>query len=753
MDNRWYQDSPAANRSGMTPLYQPPRQSPGMPPGAWIGIGAGAAVLLLLTAFLMSTLLGRGRPAAAPAGPAPPVASAQQPAAPPPPGATPAGPPLTQVPPVAPTGTASGGLQAVPAVPLAAANSPVPSITPTPLASPPPPPGTTSFASPAPAAGKSQEPDASGEPALKYAWQVGSAYHCQFTLDATAGDLRPTARGVVVYEPTNIDPKTLGGEKESGEASGTGFVVTPDGVLVTCAHCVRGTTEIVAHLGQQAYPAKVIAYDGAHDVALVKIQAGNLLYLPLFDSERVELAQDVRAFGFPLSDRLGETIKITRGSIAGIVQRSYGKLFQVDASVNPGNSGGPLVDTQGRVVGIINSGLAPDEAERVNFAVPSSHAAALLRSKGIQAATQADGANLDGPGLAKRVTPAVAFLKLKIGPGGFGTGQQRVVRFLGSYNLEMPGALGVVAGSGALAKQESGKILVDSFGEIDAYEGTLHLPMLPHFLGRVGIEPLSDRGAQEWVSIRMLSLLRTEQVSTPGSYPDFNIRPPRYGPPRYGPPRYPFDRPPMPSMPMPLPGPAEPQVKVTVVPALEAVRYQLGVESADGTVTIRKEYELATLEEKDKPKFLEMKGNGTVVWDKKLGMPKRSDFSATLGRSGQGDTVQTSITLTCLFEQKAVGQIAYAPRPATGVASAAPTTSAPVRKVESPPGNAGAAAPNAGSAQAPPPGRFGSAGPNEEGSPVRKVQSAPGTAAAAGRASRAGRTSHSAGLDKFRPDE
>ena len=127
----------------------------------------------------------------------------------------------------------------------------------------------------------------------------------------------------------------------------------------------------------------------------------------------------MRAVGYPLSNVLGDSVKITRGTIAGIVNTSGHKLFQVDASINPGNSGGPLVNEMGQVMGVASAKLAREDIDGVGFAVPVSEAIKLLRSKGISPPPAA-AANAGWPQLAQRVTPAVAMLKVTIGPGGYG---------------------------------------------------------------------------------------------------------------------------------------------------------------------------------------------------------------------------------------------------------------------------------------------------------------------------------------------
>jgi len=197
--------------------------------------------------------------------------------------------------------------------------------------------------------------------------------------------------------------------------TGTAFVVHPDGYLLTCAHMIDyGDAETVTvTLEGKNYPASVLEYDSQHDLALLQIQVQKLSALPLVNSNSVRLGEEVRAVGYPLSNLTGGDIKMTRGSIAGITTIGSSKAFQIDAPVNEGNSGGPIINERGEVVGIINAKLTEEGVEGVGFAIPANYARNLLRNQFIEPLTLENGEKLDGPALAQRVTPAVAFLTVK----------------------------------------------------------------------------------------------------------------------------------------------------------------------------------------------------------------------------------------------------------------------------------------------------------------------------------------------------
>ena len=152
-------------------------------------------------------------------------------------------------------------------------------------------------------------------------------------------------------------------------STGTGFVVNPNGYLLTCNHVVAGAGRVEVALGGSAYVATVVAADPAHDLAVVAVQATGLPTLPLADSSRVEVGTDVRVIGFPLEHELGAGVKVTRGVVSGIAPRGGVNVFQTDAAVNPGNSGGPVVNEAGEVVGVASAKLFGELVTAVGFVV------------------------------------------------------------------------------------------------------------------------------------------------------------------------------------------------------------------------------------------------------------------------------------------------------------------------------------------------------------------------------------------------
>jgi serine protease Do len=155
------------------------------------------------------------------------------------------------------------------------------------------------------------------------------------------------------------------------DSGGSGFVISGDGLIITNNHVIDGATSLRVHLGNRFYPAEVKGTDPATDLALLKISADRpLSFLDLGDSDGLRVGDWVVAIGNPLLLEQTVTVGVVsaKGRQIGINDRSFENFIQTDAAINRGNSGGPLVDLQGRVVGIataMNWG-----AENIGFAVP-----------------------------------------------------------------------------------------------------------------------------------------------------------------------------------------------------------------------------------------------------------------------------------------------------------------------------------------------------------------------------------------------
>lgn len=168
--------------------------------------------------------------------------------------------------------------------------------------------------------------------------------------------------------------------RERSDSTGSGFLVSPDGYIVTNHHVIEGATELKVRLGQRDYLAVVKGEDAATDLALIKIEVeGNVPFLQMADSDKVRSGDWVVVIGSPL--RLDNSVSVGVVSAKGrsiniTADSSLENFIQTDAAINFGNSGGPLVNLEGEVIGIataINFG-----AENIGFAVPSNTLKSIL---------------------------------------------------------------------------------------------------------------------------------------------------------------------------------------------------------------------------------------------------------------------------------------------------------------------------------------------------------------------------------------
>ena len=183
--------------------------------------------------------------------------------------------------------------------------------------------------------------------------------------------------------PPNGTPSS---PENAPKASGTGAIVSTDGYVLTAAHVVAEANGLKVVTAHGTKMAKVLRVDEANDIAVLKIADGKFTALPMAPSRAVRLGQSVATIGFPNISIQGFSPKVTKGEISslnGVADDP--RSWQVSVPVQPGNSGGPLLDESGNVVGVIVSKLGAKAAkatgdipQNVNYAVKSTYALALL---------------------------------------------------------------------------------------------------------------------------------------------------------------------------------------------------------------------------------------------------------------------------------------------------------------------------------------------------------------------------------------
>jgi serine protease Do len=171
-----------------------------------------------------------------------------------------------------------------------------------------------------------------------------------------------------------------------GQSLGSGFVISPDGYIVTNAHVItaaqRGTIEsiTVTLFDRKEYSARVIGKDTASDLAVLKVDAANLPFVKFGDSSKARVGDWVIAIGEPFG--LGGTV--TAGIISALNRvtgqgGAYDRFIQTDAAINKGNSGGPMFDLSGNVIGINSQIYSPSEGSvGIGFAIPAESAKPII---------------------------------------------------------------------------------------------------------------------------------------------------------------------------------------------------------------------------------------------------------------------------------------------------------------------------------------------------------------------------------------
>jgi Do/DeqQ family serine protease len=176
--------------------------------------------------------------------------------------------------------------------------------------------------------------------------------------------------------PTADPSLGLSPQRASAQSIGSGVVVDAnEGLILTNDHVIRNAARIVVTLAdRRQFDAKLVASDAGTDVALLRIAATGLTALPFGDSDRLQAGDFVIAIGNPFG--LGQTA--TSGIVSalgrsGMSVEGYEDFIQTDAAINPGSSGGPLIDTAGRLMGVNTAILSPGDGNvGIGFAIPAN---------------------------------------------------------------------------------------------------------------------------------------------------------------------------------------------------------------------------------------------------------------------------------------------------------------------------------------------------------------------------------------------
>ncbi|WP_395745428.1 S1C family serine protease [Prosthecobacter sp.] len=228
-------------------------------------------------------------------------------------------------------------------------------------------------------------------------WAGSYSYTSVENIDRTIRSFaRSLDKAVVIWE-NRLAPRDGSAAKndrnskhaqESFSATGSGFAITETGYVVTNAHVVEGAVKVEVRSGQTFVEAKVVAIDQQNDLAILKIEAATTP-IRLNTDTSPKLGDDIVVGGFPNPGMQGTSLKLTKGVISSLKgMQDDVRHFQIDASIQPGNSGGPLVSSDGSVVGVVNAKLNDSAVvlatgsvpQNVNYAIKIDYLVPLLRS-------------------------------------------------------------------------------------------------------------------------------------------------------------------------------------------------------------------------------------------------------------------------------------------------------------------------------------------------------------------------------------
>lgn len=242
------------------------------------------------------------------------------------------------------------------------------------------------------------------------------------------------AGNLAVWEVVE-DPRTIAeylptgkgdGNSDAWKATGSGFFLTENGLFATNYHVVDGMDNIevtfIRNGEKESYPATIVLSDKQNDLSILKIDTPEFISMPSipynFNTQVKDTGSEVFTLGYPLSDVMGDEVKFTDGKISsktGI--QNDPTVYQISVPIQPGNSGGPLFDTEGNLVGITSSGLNREyfKSENVNYAIKSQYLKALVDAlpQHVELQHNADISTLPLTEKIKVLQPYTIFIKVK----------------------------------------------------------------------------------------------------------------------------------------------------------------------------------------------------------------------------------------------------------------------------------------------------------------------------------------------------
>ena len=327
---------------------------------------------------------------------------------------------------------------------------------------------------------------------LTYGWKNNQPVRYDFRLTLNGERNSVSWRGTNSLTPVSTPPQRIfsSDSVEGGEGYGSCFFIHPDGLAVTCEHVVRDADHVRINYDGKWHPAEVVSIDEGRDIALLKVDLKNLPVLPVNPSKDLAIGQNVHVIGYPLNDLLGNTVKFNSGTLAGINDKRQGTEIQLNATVNPGNSGGPIVNQSGQVIGIATALLDGHGIASVAIGIHSQHLEEMCRRNLVKLPYQTAESKLENVELASQATPAVCLVHVKR------QFNQRVINFRTSVSTD-----------GRNSGKNRGQLLTDRRGEMYDMESENDLPLVFINPGQIGLEKLgATNKAWQSYSVVMLTI-------------------------------------------------------------------------------------------------------------------------------------------------------------------------------------------------------------------------------------------------------
>jgi len=217
-------------------------------------------------------------------------------------------------------------------------------------------------------------------------------------------------------EPKKIEPKKIEPKKNTDDtkivaaSSGTGFFVSNKGHIVTNHHVIDQCKILKVSFKGKVYEAKVLAVDKSNDLAIIKANINQKDFFKVSQKDAT-LLQDIIVAGFPLGKQVSAAIKTHKGTVTALA--GYGdnySNFQTDATINQGNSGGPVLDLKGNIVGVAVALLSVEAGQNIFFAVKSSTLITFANSNDITF-TQPNNIKMSNEELGEKIINSTVYLE------------------------------------------------------------------------------------------------------------------------------------------------------------------------------------------------------------------------------------------------------------------------------------------------------------------------------------------------------